>query len=194
MSPEGQVIATAREMLRRGLVTGTAGNVSMRHDGGMLLTPTRRHPDDLLPHDLVWIPLDGPGAVSAQASLEWRMHAAIYRDQDAVGGIVHTHSPYATARSFDPSPLTVKTEERVYNKLDRFLVAPPAPAGSSDLARGAADALMTSPAALLAEHGVVGVGLDPRAALELCTLVEHQALIAHVRSNRRRPRMARSTT
>jgi len=95
--------------------------------------------------------------------------------------VVHTHSPYATARSFRPDPLIVETEERTYLGLARFHVAPPAPAGSTALACGAVNALRASPAALLAHHGVVGVGPDPRAALEICALVEHQAVISSLR-------------
>lgn len=139
--PEEQVIAAVREMLRRGLVTGTAGDVSMRCDGGMLLTPTRRHPDDLVPGDLIWIGFDQSLPVPSEASLEWRMHAAIYGVRTDVGAVVHTHSPHATARSFDASPLLVVTEERTYLGLDRFRVAPPAGAGSPELANGAVTAL-----------------------------------------------------
>jgi L-fuculose-phosphate aldolase len=145
----------------------------------MLITPTRRHPADLEPDDLVHLDFDGhqltPGA--AAASLEWRLHAATYRARPDVGAVVHTHSPHATARSFDPTPMAFETEERVYFDLEPIEVAPPAAAGSERLARGAVRALGPRSAALLARHGVIGVGGDPREALDMCCLVEHQALI-----------------
>jgi len=171
-----EIVAAARAALARGLVTSTVGNVSARCETGMLITPTRRHPEDLAPDDIVELSLDGLGA--GEPSLEWRLHAAVYRARPDVGAIVHTHSPHAVARSFDPSSLVVETEERVYLGLDRIDVAPPGGAGTPELARAAVRTLGSRPAVLLARHGVVGTGADPRSALEMCCAVEHQAQIA----------------
>jgi ribulose-5-phosphate 4-epimerase/fuculose-1-phosphate aldolase len=174
------VIWAARAMLARGLVASTLGNVSARSDCGLLITPTRRHPDDLSPTDLVEIGLE-TGAIERSngvPSLEWLLHAAIYRARSDVGAVVHTHSPYATARSFEPESLVIRTEERTYLNLDRIEVAAPARPGSAELAHAVAQALGPRPAVLLARHGVIGVGATPRDALEMCCVVEHQALIA----------------
>jgi L-fuculose-phosphate aldolase len=165
-------------MLARGLVTGTSGNVSARLPSGMLITPTRVHADDLAPDALVELSLDGAGG--ANPSVEWRMHAGIYRARPDVGAIVHTHSPYAVARSYDPTPLVVRTQERTYLGLERIAVAPDAPAGTEALASCAVAALGDGAAALLAYHGVVAVAATPRDALELASTVEHQALIASI--------------
>jgi len=174
-----QIVATARRMRDLDLVVASVGNVSARCLTGMLITPTRRHPDDLQPHDVVEISLDGrqlnPGALP---SVEWPLHAAIYRARRDVDAIVHTHSPHAVARSFDPAPLPIVTEERLYFDVDRIEVADVAPAGSVELASAAVEALGGRPAVLLARHGVIGVGHEPREALEMCCLVEHQSLIA----------------
>lgn len=182
MSARHEIVAAARRMRDLGLVTHTVGNVSARLGAGMLITPTRVSPYALDPFQIVELSLDGCGA--GTPSLEWPLHAAIYRARPDVHAIVHTHSPYATARSFDPAPLTVDTEERVYLGIDRIEVTAPAPAGSEDLGRGAVQALGPRSAALLARHGVVGVGSDPAEALEICCMVEHQALIAEVIARR----------
>ena len=52
-SLQEQIIWASRAMLARGLVAGTTGNVSARHGSGMLITPTRVHPDDLVPEAIV---------------------------------------------------------------------------------------------------------------------------------------------
>jgi len=174
-----QIVSTTRRMRDLDLVVASAGNVSARCSAGMLITPTRRHPDDLQPHDVVELSLEGRQLdAGALPSLEWPLHAAIYRARPDVGAIVHTHSPYAVARSFDPAPLYLETEERTYFDVDRVEVADPAPAGSVELAFAAVEALGRRPAVLLARHGVIGVGQQPRDALEMCCLVEHQSLIA----------------
>jgi len=173
-----QVVAAARRMRDLGLVTHTVGNVSARFGSGMLITPTRVHPEDLDPQQIVELSLDGHGA--GTPSLEWPLHAAIYGARADVGAIVHTHSPYAVARSFDPAPLIVATEERTYLHLDQVNVVPPGDAGSAELAEHAAQTLAHRPAALLARHGVIGTGATPHDALEICCTVEHQAQIAHL--------------
>src|SRR5207245_2473564 len=114
------IIAAATRMYDRGLVNGTVGNVSARIPEGMLITPTRRHPEELAAADLVRVHVgsDGRRDVPSGASREWRMHAAIYMTRRDLGAIAHTHSPYATARSFDPRPLEMLTEEREYLGID----------------------------------------------------------------------------
>ena len=180
------VLQTAREMHRRGLVTGTVGNVSARHGDRMLITPTRRGYRRLRSSEIVELSLDGIRSADcgAEPSIEWRLHAAVYEARPDVGAIVHTHSPYAIARSFDPDPIIVETEERIYLGLDEIHVAQPRPAGSGALAREAVLKLGSRPAVLLARHGTLGTGDTPDAALEMCAAVEHQALIECVLSSR----------
>ena len=179
-SPANEIITAARTMLARGLVAGTTGNVSTRLGGGrMLITPTRVHPDDLTADRLVELGLDGTRADGGgHPSIEWRLHAEVYRARPDVSAIVHSHSPHAIARSFDPSPVLVETEERTYLGLSQINVAEPARAGSLELARAAVAALGSLPAVLLGRHGAVAVGATPRDAVELATVVEHQAQVA----------------
>lgn len=183
------VIAAAVRMYDRGFVTGTAGNLSARCGEDMLLTPTRRFYDGLDPGDLVIVPIDRaePRDSPPQASREWRMHAAIYQARPDVHAIVHTHSPYATARSFDPAPLQFITEERSYLNLDSIEVAPEASSGKRQLACRAVKYLGPRAAVLLARHGVVAVGATPRSALEICSAIEHQAQIQSLLNGARHP-------
>jgi L-fuculose-phosphate aldolase len=178
-----EVVRVAREMRQRGLVAATMGNVSARLGNTMLITPTRHDYDELHVSDVVLMRIDDRRLAPARGtpSLEWRVHAAVYRARSDVGAIVHTHSPYATARSFDHSPLVVETEECDYLELDRICVVTPHAAGTAALAAAVVTVLGTRPALLLARHGVVAVGGTPREALEMSCVVEHQALIDHIR-------------
>jgi L-fuculose-phosphate aldolase len=143
----------------------------------MIITPTRRHPDDLRPDELIEMDLDGALTGDAAPSLEWRVHAAVYRVRPDVRAIAHTHSPFAVARSFSPAPVIIESEERVYLGIDQLDVAPPAPAGSPDLAAAAVIALGTRAAALLGRHGVLAVGATPREAFDVARTVEHLAIV-----------------
>jgi L-fuculose-phosphate aldolase len=174
-----QVIGAAREMHRRGLVIGTVGNVSARFGDRMLITPTRREYAALRRRDIVEVELHGGMCNSGRghASGEWPLHAAVYRARPDIAAIVHTHSPYAAARSFNPAPIVVQTEECVYLGLTEIAVSDWQPAGSHELAAAAVAALGRRPAALLARHGVLATDSSPRAALEIAAAVERQAQI-----------------
>jgi L-fuculose-phosphate aldolase len=90
-----------------------------------------------------------------------------------------THTqPHAIARSFDPAPIVVEPEGRTCLGLARINVAEAAPAGSLELAWAAVAALGPLPATLLSRHGAVSVAGSPRDAVEVATVVEHQAQIA----------------
>jgi len=161
------LVATARELLRRGLVTGTAGNVSTRHGDGMLITPAALPYEEMTADDVVAVGRGGeaePG--QREPSSEWRVHAAIYAARPDVAAIVHTHSPRATE----------------WSHLDRPLAGAPttryAPTGTGEIAAAAVDALGAGDAILLARHGVVGVGASLAAALATCVAVERRASVS----------------
>jgi L-fuculose-phosphate aldolase len=162
-------------MAARRLVVGTAGNVSARIEGGFVITPTRAPYDTMREDDLVVVGLDGhppPGA-----STETPLHRAAYALREDIGGIVHTHSPYATAWGITGEPL-VETEDLRYYGLGTPQTVPRLPAGSAQLAEACRAALAQSDIVLLAGHGVLAVGADPAAALLAAEVVERQAEIS----------------
>jgi ribulose-5-phosphate 4-epimerase/fuculose-1-phosphate aldolase len=158
-------------MHRRGLVAGTAGNVSVREGDRVHITPSELPYPDMSEADVVTLALDGAVlAGDREPSSERRVHLAVYAARPDVRAIAHTHSGYATAWSSLRESLTtaVKTSE-------------PAPAGSERIARAAVAALGDRAAALLARHGVLGVGTTPSEALAACDAVERQARVAWLR-------------
>jgi ribulose-5-phosphate 4-epimerase/fuculose-1-phosphate aldolase len=158
-------------MHRRGLVAGTAGNVSAREGDRVHITPSGLPYPDMSDPDVVTLALDGAVlAGDREPSSERRVHLAVYAARPDVGAIVHTHSGYATAWSSLGEPLAtaVRTSQ-------------PAPPGSDEIARAAVAALDDRAAALLARHGVLGVGSTPEEALAACEAVERQARVAWLR-------------
>lgn len=171
------VAATARELVRRRLIAGTSGNVSARIDSGMVITPTRTSFAQLDPAELVVVSCDGTWAEQQRVpSIEFPLHLAVYAERRDVGAIVHTHSPHATAWSFNSEPLA-DLEDLDYYGLGEIGTVAHAKAGSELLARRCVAALTLSDGALLERHGVVAVGVEPMGALLLAEAIEH---IAHV--------------
>lgn len=99
-APESAVLAAAKDMLRRGLVEGTAGNISARRsDGNVVITPSSVDYAEMLLHDLVLV--DAGGAVlhakdGRSPSTELNLHLACYRAFDDIGSVIHSHPVWAT--------------------------------------------------------------------------------------------------
>jgi L-fuculose-phosphate aldolase len=172
------VLDAAREMARRRLVVGTSGNVSARVAGGMLITPSRADYECMTPEDLVLVGAGGHVAAGArEPSLETPLHLAAYAARADVGGVVHTHSVYATAWGMTGEPL-VDTEDLAYYGIDSVAVVPRLPAGSVELADACASLLDCRDVLLLEGHGVLTVGADPAGALLLADVIERQAQVS----------------
>ncbi len=168
------LVAAARRLEESGLNHNASGNLSVRVDRGVLVTPTGVPARLMEPDDGVVLAVDGtPLDTGARLpTSEWRLHLALYRRSD-VGAVVHTHSPEATAAATIRRPLPA-----VHYVVARFggsvlPCAPYATYGSAELAQGVATALGTSGlACLMANHGAVAVGPDLATAAALATDVE----------------------
>src|SRR5271166_4726330 len=91
------VCALHGELVRNNLVAWTSGNVSARLGDLMVIRPSGISYDDLTPESMVVCDLDGEPLGGLSPSSDTATHAYIYRHMPEVGGVVHTHSTYATA-------------------------------------------------------------------------------------------------
>jgi L-fuculose-phosphate aldolase len=166
-------------MHRAGLVVGTAGNVSAREGELVHITPRALPYEGMSEGDVVTLSLAGEVVEGGQEpSSERRVHLAIYAARPEIMAIVHTHSVHATAWSFLGGPLDNGTEELELVAGGPVRTAAQAAPGSDAIAQAAVEALEGRRAALLARHGVLGLGESPARALDVCAVVEQQAELA----------------
>jgi L-ribulose-5-phosphate 4-epimerase len=96
-----RVLEANREIVRAGLVVLTFGNASGvdRAAGVMAIKPSGVSYDELRPESMVVVDLESgePLDTTLRPSSDTPTHLVLYRSFEAVGGIVHTHSPAATA-------------------------------------------------------------------------------------------------
>jgi L-fuculose-phosphate aldolase len=94
------VLAAAKDMLRRRLVEGTAGNISARRaDGNLVITPSSVDYADMTLDDLVVVDPDGEVLHAHEGrfpSTEMKLHLACFRAYDDVGSVIHSHPVWAT--------------------------------------------------------------------------------------------------
>ena len=173
------------ELTRYGLVIWTAGNVSARVPGAdlMVIKPSGVSYDDLTADTIVVTDLHGSLVEGERApSSDTAAHAYVYRHLPDVGGVVHTHSTYATAwaarREPIPCVLTMVADEFG----GEVPVGPFALIGDDSIGRGIVETLRgsRSRAVLMAGHGPFTVGRDARDAVKAAVMLEDVARTVHV--------------
>ncbi|OBF63290.1 fuculose phosphate aldolase [Mycobacterium sp. 852002-51971_SCH5477799-a] len=180
-NPETAVLDAAKDMLRRGLVEGTAGNISARRaDGNVVVTPSSVDYRDMQLDDLVVIDADGAVLQAAEGrspSSEMQLHLACYRAFDDIGSVIHSHPVWATMFAIAHESIPACIDEFAVYCGGDVRCADYAASGTPDVGTNAVKALEGRGAALIANHGLVAVGPRPDKVLHITALVERTAQI-----------------
>jgi L-fuculose-phosphate aldolase len=172
------VVEVGRRLYARGLVSGHEGNVSVRDEGRLLITPGGCCKGFLTPSQLVLTDLDGRAQDGARPSSEILMHAAVYRARPDVAAVVHAHPPVATAFAVAGVALDRPLLAEAVVTLGPVPVVPFVTPASAALAEEVARAVSSAQALLLANHGALCVGETPWRAWERMETLEQLARIA----------------
>lgn len=159
-----------------GLSLGKSGNASLRWGDGLLITPTGRAYNRLLPQDIVHLELDGtcaPGQLLP--SSEWRFHCDILRAFPEVNAVVHAHSTYATALACLGQGIPAFHYMVAVAGGADIPCAGYATFGTPELSANVLRALQGRKACLMANHGQIATGRTLAAAYELALEVENLA-------------------
>jgi L-ribulose-5-phosphate 4-epimerase len=159
------------ELPRNGLVAWTSGNLSARVPGEELMVIKASGV-------LFGVAVEGDLAPSSDAAT----HGYVYRHMPETGGVVHTHSPYATAWAARgesiPCVLTAMADEFGGD----IPIGPFALIGDAEIGRGIVETLAShrSPAVLMRSHGVFTLGRGPRDAIKAAVMCEDVARTVHL--------------
>ena len=180
-----EVCALHAELTRYQLVVWTAGNVSARVPGHdlMVIKPSGVSYDELSPENMVVCDLDGRVVDGEHApSSDTEAQAYVYRALPHVGGVVHTHSTYATAWAARGEPVPCVLTMCADEFGGEIPVGPFAVIGDDSIGRGIVETLgqSRSTAVLMRNHGVFTIGVTARAAVKAAVLCEDVARTAHI--------------
>jgi L-fuculose-phosphate aldolase len=177
-APE-QIVAAAQELLSKGLVEGTSGNISARmENGNVALTPSSLDYRVMTVDDICIVDAAGEQVAGERGpTSEKYLHMAVMNAYEDIAVCIHSHAVHAT--------MFAVAHQDVPSCIDEFTVylggdircTEYAPSGSPDLAEQVVKALDGRGAALIANHGMVAVGTTMEKAMHNTALVERSAKI-----------------
>ncbi len=173
------IIDACRRMNQLGINQGTSGNISVRHENGLLITPTSVPYEKMVPEQIVFMGMDGSFDPRQKPSSEWRFHLDILHARKEINAVVHAHPTYATilaimGRDIPPVHYMIAAAGG-----DTIRCAPYATFGTKELSAHAVRALESRLACLLDHHGMIAIGPTLEKALWLAVEVETLARQYH---------------
>ena len=178
-----QVLEAAREMLAKGFVIGSLGNVSLRLPAEsekrlIAITPSSIYYDSLKTDDIRIVDFQGQTVEgNLTPSTETKLHIAIYKARKNINAVIHTHSVFASAVSATGSGIPPIMEDQVALLGGEIKLARHAVSGSQGQIDYVLAALENRNAVLLPNHGAVAIGQTMRDAFTTGELIEKTAKI-----------------
>jgi L-ribulose-5-phosphate 4-epimerase len=170
-------------IFRAGLVTMHSGNASGvdRKRGLVIIKPSGMDYERLRPEDMVVTDLEGQNVSGKwRPSVDLPHHLYIYKHRPEIGGVVHTHSNFATSFALLGRPIPVYLTAIADEFGAEIPCAPYTDNQGDHIGQAILGHMGTSPAVLLAQHGVFTFGATPRAALKAAVMVEDVAKTCHL--------------
>ena len=173
-----EIINVSNEIYNKGLVSGKAGNISVKFKQNdydiVAITPTQKSLSDLSEEDIVLVDMQGNVLTKGKPSSEMDMHLEVYRRRPDISAIVHTHSPYATGFAFSSKRIKRLEGFGAINNPYLPYIEYEKP-GSDELAKKVGENISDDDVLILKNHGVVCLGENLKEAKLLAVFVEESA-------------------
>jgi ribulose-5-phosphate 4-epimerase/fuculose-1-phosphate aldolase len=174
-----EICRVGRSIFERGLTHGATGNISVRIDGGWLMTPTGSNLGNLDPARLSKLDETGMLVDGDAPTKESFLHRAVYDERPATGAVVHLHSTHSVAVSVladvDPSDVLPPLTAYYVMRVGRLPLVPFYRPGDPALAQAIREYAAGHRAMLLANHGPVVAGSSLSAAVDATEELEETA-------------------
>lgn len=179
LSKRESIIAHCLEMNAIGLNQGTSGNISIRHMGGLLITPSGMPYKSMKPDDIVYVDADGKSHGQLPASSEWQFHRDVLQAKPRANAVVHTHAISCSTLAILGKEIPPLHYMVAVAGGHNIRCAPYATYGSQELSDHIIDALVDRKACLMAHHGMISIGTTLEQAMWLAIEVETLARQYH---------------
>ncbi|PMP66519.1 MAG: class II aldolase [Thermodesulfobacterium geofontis] len=170
----------AKYLSKKGLISGSEGNLSIREKEGLWITPSGKIKEILTPEDLCFINWEG-NFITAQPSSEWGMHYKIYLKNPSANAIVHTHPLFTLVLDFCNFDFKKFSHFEGEILLGEIKVIPYLKPGSLELWESVSELAKDSKAIVLSKHGVVTWGKSLEEAVNLTLILEKMCKIEYLK-------------
>ena len=175
----------ARTMDQKNLVNTYEGNLSIKHDGKILITPTERSKASLTPEMIAVVDKKGTQIEGrVRFSSEFLLHAAAYRLRPDATAAIHCHAPYLTSFALNNEAIESKAYPEMINLFGKIPVVPYGTPGTDEIWAEMGPHIRDSKVVLLANHGALAVGSDLYEAFNLLQAAESIAYVLTLAHNR----------
>lgn len=174
-----KVLQVAKRMDEKNLMSTFDGNISLKENGFIYITPSGKNKAFLTPEMIAVLDEQG-NQVSGiyKASSELPMHTNVYKMRKGIGGILHAHATFLTAFAMCHKPVKTCANAGFMEDFNQIEVVPYGPPGSHDIYAGVKPILdKGSDVMILANHGALAVGSDVFDAMNKLEAVENAAKI-----------------
>lgn len=177
-----QLVDMSLRLYNEHLIVGTWGNLSMRvrrnGEEFYIVTPSGMEYETTKMEDIIVVDKEGKViSGNRKPTTELRMHIKIYEDRQEINAIIHTHSPFATACAVVGMGIPMMVEDMIQHIGGNIRIAKYALPGTDELAANVCQAIEDRKAALLKNHGAIGIGESLKDAYKSCALTEKSAQI-----------------
>jgi len=188
------IVKWGKELYDCGMVKGSGGNISVRCNDSVLLTPTGYFLGHLTEDIITKTDLNGNLVEGLKPTKELPMHLAAYKALPNANAVVHLHSPYATsmASTFLPNKFMPIFLPSVAIKVGRIKITDFTMPGTDDLADVVYESLKYGPAVLLSHHGIIATGRTLTEAVSIAYEIEENAHIYYI-TNGQIPELSEET-
>ncbi|MCL2785897.1 MAG: class II aldolase/adducin family protein [Methanomassiliicoccaceae archaeon] len=163
-------------MYQRELLVSAGGNVSIRFDDGILITPSGRNKGSLLPEDMIKMSMNGKVIGKGKPSIEYKFHLGLYNARSEINAVVHCHPIYCTAIAVKGEKIRADLTPEGVMLLGDVPTVPYRTPGSDELAEEVLKISKHS-AAIMESHGAIVQG---RTMEEECNRMEELEFQAHL--------------
>ncbi|MHA1494646.1 MAG: class II aldolase/adducin family protein [Candidatus Thorarchaeota archaeon] len=173
-----ELLGICLKMVENDLVIGSSGNVSVRVDNNVVITPSSVHYTEMKSEDMVVIDMHGEVIEGTRnPSIEWQMHLALYNNRSDANVVIHTHSIYASVMAVQHRSLPPILDETIPKLGSTVRVTKYCMPGTKDLGDTVVEQIKDRSAVLLANHGAVCIAKTLEKALHLAIVLERTCKI-----------------
>lgn len=182
-----KIVEICKYLHKREMVSSTGGNVSIRENNTVFITPSGKSLRELTPDVIVESDLAGNILRDEVPSKEIEMHLAVYKARIDISAVIHAHSPYsisvASMINHPNNEILPALTPGFVMRVGKLNLVPYYMPGTSKLCTNVVKYIKSCNAVLLQNHGLVAIGKDIEHALNIAEEVEENAKI-YILTNR----------